>query len=204
MRLSWFLPATAGSAGLAIASKRGPSGVHQVFRTLQIGCRCPEVTGGQNVWGTSQRRRRFRRLGRSPAPSCETSESIFLDPRVGRCTAESVRNLTLRTAFRAGTAPCACRAGPAGPLTRRECLHAPPRRGSGTNRTQPPDPGWVCVAGPAERHTSLTAPDLRGLCALLFAAAPRAPRRPPFSCPESGAPSARHPGQPALRAAAVK
>jgi hypothetical protein len=47
-------------------------------------------------WGTSQRRPRVRRVGRSPATSCGTARSSFLSRRLGRYTAELVRNMTFK------------------------------------------------------------------------------------------------------------
>ena len=131
MWLAWFQRGWIGWARLAVASTCWPSGIHQVLRALRRVADTRKSSGPQDTWRTSQTRARFRRLGRFPAPSCETSTSIFLGPRVGWFTAESVRNLTLRMAFRAGTGPCPGTAPCAGTATRRN-RHAsePPLRGN--------------------------------------------------------------------------
>jgi hypothetical protein len=85
--------------------------------------------GSRSTWETSQPRRRFGRLGRSPATSWGTTRSTFSGSRSGCYTAEIVRNLTLTGPSRARDRPVrwhACAAGRRAPPPARPPAMAPP------------------------------------------------------------------------------
>jgi hypothetical protein len=155
--------------GLTIAPLRRPSAIRQALRTLR-GRRTPgKPHRTVKHLGNVPTDASFSAVGSfpSPHPSCETPRSTFLSPRLGRYTAQSVRNLTLgghwvrRDRPRASGARARRTDRPRSP-TAHACTHAPPdeaaqitpnhplHRGcvpqgplSDTNPEHPPDPSAV-------------------------------------------------------------
>jgi hypothetical protein len=113
-------------------------------------------SGPSRTWVTSQPTAHFRRSGRFPATGWGTAQASFSSPQVGRCTGESVRNLTFTPSVASDRYPSQDR--PRASLTNSGTRQ---RRGRGDRPPRPRNRANSSGVRPAPaRSRALPAPDL--------------------------------------------